>query len=213
MAIILLPIEIKYNIYSYLTLDKLFELNRMQTHELYYINNYIDYYFDTHKYKDHSRLKDCMYLIKFEEYREIVYEYLYELISDIGIKFVNDVNKVGITTYTDLSMEEKPRKIYTITITLMIMNSTKIEYSLTNIGYINSNNRIYYNFGYYYTPKNTRFIECNYMDITNELFRIIDIMRLDNRQIISIRYCSEKYNHDFIKLNTSSIINEEYNIF
>ncbi len=196
----LLPIELQQNIYSYLTLKELFALNRMQISELESINTYIDYYFDSHKYKEKSRLKDCMFLMNFEEYKELMYEYLYELVSKIGIKFIDDINKVI------------PHKIYTIVITLMIKNLIKIEYSLTNIDFIENNNRIIYNFGYCNKPKYTRFINNNIYEITNELLNIIDVMRLDNRKIISIKYYSEYNEHDFIK-SSSIITNEGFNLF
>ncbi len=201
-----LPIELQYNIFSYLSLEELFILNKLQINQFTSISSYIDYYLDNHKYK--YKLKDCMYLIMFEEYRDLIFEYLYELFTNIGIKFVNDVGKVGgATSYHNLSMEENPREIYTIRV-IMKKDFTEFEYELTSIGHIN-NNMINYNFGYINLPKNTRFLDCNIYKICDELVNLVDILRLDNRKIISIKYCSEKYSHDFIILKTSTIITDQ----
>ena len=73
-----LPLELQYNICKQLTLEELFALNRMHIPGFETVSFYIDNYLQKEKYKDQSRLKDCMFLINFEEYRDLIYDYLYD---------------------------------------------------------------------------------------------------------------------------------------
>lgn len=214
----LLPIELQHKIYKHFTLEELLTLNRMQLTMFYSISSYIDYYFDKEKYKEQNKLNDCMFLISFIEYKDLIFSYLYELVTDIGVKFYNDVQKAGgPISYAQLSNEENPRDIYTIKI-VMIINSNEYEYIITSIANPSNNNLIYYNFGHINRPKNTKFISYNQINFSNEivdnLLHIIDLLRLDNRKIKSIRYIREKYDNDFIRLKSPILyFDNGYNFF
>jgi hypothetical protein len=202
----LLPVELYYKTYEFLTVEELFRLNRMQlqTDGLFLsLSSYIDYYLEQEKYKAQDKLKDCMFLIMLDEYRNTIFSYLYDLVTDIGFQFYNDVEEAGgPISYRQLSEEENPRDIYTIKITSMI-NSDEYEYIITSVGGSSNNTTIYYNFGHINRPKNTQFISYNQPNITDtiidSLLHIIDIMRLDNRKIKSIKYYKEKYSHNFLR--------------
>ena len=202
----LLPVELHYKTYEFLTLEELFILNRMQlqTDGLFLsLSSYIDYYLEQEKYKAQDKLKDCMFLIMLGKYRNTIFSYLYELVTDIGYQFYNDVEEAGGPIgYRQLSEEENPRDIYTIKITSMI-NSDEYEYIITSVGSSNNTTTIYYNFGHINRPKNTQFISYNQPNIidtiVDNLLHVIDIMRLDNRKIKSIKYYKEKYSHNFLR--------------
>ncbi len=211
----LLPIELQHLIYKQLSLSELFIYNSFNITS---INSYIQYYFEKEEYKKQSKLKDCMFLIKLDEYKDSIFSYLYDLVTDIGLKFKYDVHQAGgPTSYTELSSEEYPRDIYTIKI-ISTINSDEYEYIITSVGGLINNQMIYYNFGHIDKPKNTRFITYNQPNIIDEiidkLLNIIDIMRLDKRILKSIQYYKEKYSHDFIRTKSSILyLDNGYNLF
>jgi hypothetical protein len=207
--LLLLPYELQYKIYEQFTLEELFALNRQQIPSLQSLSFYIDRYLENKKYKEQSRLKDCMFLINFEEYRDSIYEYLYDLVATIGIKFVQDVTRVGGPIgYINLSREENPRNIYTIKIQ-MVKGTYVVEYTIKAIGVFEQTDCVYYNFGYPGSPPNSRSLPFDVNTIVDTLVDIVDIMKLDGRRITSIHYYRENYFHDFIRLKTPIIYTTE----
>jgi hypothetical protein len=204
-----LPYELQYKIYEQFTLEELFALNRQQIPSLQSLSFYIDRYLENKKYKEQSRLKDCMFLINFEEYRDLIYEYLYDLVATIGIKFFEDVTRAGGPIhFMNLTQEENPRNIYTIKIQ-MKKDSFEYEYIITSVGGFPENNIVYYNFGFIGRTHNTRTMLFNENTIVDTLIDIIDIMKFDGRSINCIRYYREKYFPNFIRLKTPILYTTE----
>lgn len=194
----LLPIELQHKIYKQFTLEELFALNRHQLPLFASVDSFIDNYLEKQKYKEQTNLKDCIFLMNFEEYRTHIYHYFYELVATIGINFVDDVNKAGGPIgYMQLDAEEHPRDIYTIKI-VMVKDSDEFEYIITSVGGINNTSKVYHHFGFSNRPKNTKFVDLDVNDIVDTLTNIVDLMTLDGRRIKSIRYYREKYHHDFL---------------
>jgi hypothetical protein len=197
-----LPIELQNKIWEEFTLEELFELKQLNIPSFESIASYIDYYLETQKYKEHNRLKDCMYLINSAYYKNFIYEHLYDLVSNLGIQFVNDVtNAGGPVGYMILHREENPRNIYTIKIE-MSTGQCIIYYEIKSTGVFASNNLIYYDSYYSDRRGRTRNIKFNVDTIVSTLIDIVKMMSLDSRKIKSIQYYKEKYEKNFLLNNT-----------
>ncbi len=152
--------------------------------------------------------------MNFEEYKYLIVDYFYDLVTNIGVRFFDDVTKAGGPTgFINLAKEENPRNIYTIKIE-MVKDSYEFEYYITSVGGTVQNRHIYYNFGFNNSPKNTKTIGMDVNEIVDTLIHIVDLMNLDNRRIKSIRYYREKYMNNFINLKLSTLyIDEGFNLF
>ncbi len=210
----LLPIELKNNIFNKLTLEELFALNRMHIRGFESVASYIDDYLKTHKYKEQTRLKDCMFLLNFEEYRDSIYDYLYELVSTIGVKFVQDVTTAGGTIgFMSLELEKKPRNIYTIEI-VMKNRTHQFRYTITSLSGVEQPNLVQYNFGYIDRPPNPRSLPFNLNFIIDALIEILNLIKLDGRRLVSIRYYREEYCPNFMRSTTPVVFyTEGYHLY
>jgi hypothetical protein len=94
-----------------------------------------------------------MFLVDYDEYSPFIYEYLYELVTELGQRIVHDVNQVGGSiNYFDLAAEETPRNIYTIKI-LIMKETQELEYKISSIGNFRKPDVLYYIFNYNHTKK------------------------------------------------------------
>ncbi len=195
-----LPIELQNNIFKNLTLEELFALNRMHIRGFELLASYIDDYLQKEKYKEQTKLKDCMFLLNFEEYRDSIYDYLYELVSTISVKFVQDVITAGGTIgFMSLALEKPPRNIYSIEI-VMKKGTHEFKYTITSLSGVEQPNLVQYNFGYIDRPPNTRSFPFNLNIIVDALIEILELMKLDGRRLVSIRYYREAYSPNFMRL-------------
>ncbi len=209
----MLPFELQENIFKQFTLEKLFELNRLQIKNFTSLSSYIDYYLEKKIYKKQDKLTDCMFLIEIDEYKETILTYLYEIVTEIGIKIVHDVKKAGGSiNYFDLAAEENPRNIYNIKIIIM-KDSNEYEYKISSVGSFRRPGIIYYTYSFNHTSGGFQILDLDYKSVINTLKDIINLIKFDGRKIKQIRYYSEVYTHDYINLK-SSIINltEGYDI-
>ncbi len=204
-----LPLELQKNVCEQLTLPELFELNKLDMQGFEIVSVFINDYMEKEKYKQQSRLKDCMFLINFEEYRDAIYQYLYDLVSMIGINFVQDItNAGGSIHFMQLAQEQNPRNIYTIKIQLT-KGTDIFEHVITSVGAFTQTNIVYYFFGYIDRPKNTRTISFDVNDIVNKLIEIVNIMKINGCRIKNIHYYRENYCHDFIRLKSPALSTTE----
>jgi len=197
-----LPIELQNKIYEYLTLETLLILKNIPMFES--VSLYIDYYFQNQKYKEQSRLKDCIYLINFEEYKELIYNYLYDLVITLSKNFYHDITKSGGPIgYRKLAHEVNPPNIYTIKIEMVKDSSEIIYHKINSIGVYDKDNIIYLNCDDDVRPPGCKiimiFTESNILSL---LVDIVNSMRWGNIRIKSFQYYKETYADQFL-LNTT----------
>jgi hypothetical protein len=208
-----LPVELQNKICEHFTLEELFKFNRMQIPGFEAVSLYIDYYIHNQKYKEQSRLKDCMFLLKFEKYYDSIYEHLYDLVSNLGIRFVNDVtNAGGPIGYMSLNEEENPRNIYIIKIEMGEESCITSTYELISVGAFESSNIIYYDS---YSPdrrSKSLIIKFNVDKIVSILIDLVKRMRMYNIEIISIQYYKKKHKPNFLLNHTLPEVTFIHNI-
>jgi hypothetical protein len=196
------PIELQNKIYEYLTLEDLLTLKRTELSYFESISLYIDYYFRNEKYKEQSRLKDCMYLLNFEEYRELIYNHLDDLVITLCKTFYHDITKSGGPIgYRKLAQEVNPRNIYTIKIEMVKDLSEVIYHKINSIGMYEDDSLLYLDCGDIRPPGCKTIMSFDVITIINHLLAIVNSMRQNNIRIKSIHYYKETYADQFL-LNT-----------
>ncbi len=208
-----LPIELYSSIFKQFTIEELFKLYEMELPFSDSLLQFIQIYIHQKKYKNQSNLKDCMFLVDFEEYSAFVYEYLYELVTEIGKRIVYDVNQVGGSiNYFDLAAEETPRNIYTIKI-LIMKEEQELEYKITSVGNFRTSDVLYYTYNFNHTSGGLQTIPLDNESVITTLIDIINLIKFDGRKIQQIRYYKEVYPHNYINLKSSIIyLTEGYDI-
>ena len=106
--------------------------------------------------------------------------------------------KGGSINYNSLSLEETPRDIYTVTIT-MKKNDTVMIYKFSSATFKHLSHQCIYTFCMGDFDKSFQYININILDIYKEFINIFNLMRMDpGRQITRIELNKEVYKHNFI---------------
>ncbi len=194
-----LPQEIMlYNVFSFLTLEEIFEF--CSSHDSYLkelLSAYMDTYMRTRKYT--KKLADALFLLELEYFCDPVTEYIAWFCLNLAVTYVSLVNESGgPISYTELSLQEKPKPIYSIKITMRTNHNTLI-YVFSNIGVSNMSNICFTSCSKNNISGHHQFIENNIGTINNKIVSIYNLMTHDpTRRITKMELNKELYSHNFM---------------
>ncbi len=199
LTFITLPKEIILNhILPFLKLSKVLELFSIENEYLQeLLEKYMEMYMRDGHYK--STLSDALILLEYEHFYNPVLEFFTAYFSELAIKFVQLVKEAGGAVHChNLSLEESPRAIYTISV-IMQRNENELVYKITNLTFMSGQAKCTSTFSIDNVPDTSTVIDTNSNDINIELVSIFNIMGTDPaRKIKRIELNKEVYQQGFM---------------
>lgn len=209
LTFITLPREIILNhILPFLKLSKVLELFSIENNYLQeLLEEYMEMYMRDRNYK--TTLSDALILLEYEHFYTPVLEFFKSYLSDLATTFISLVEEAGGSIhYHTLSLQERPRAIYTINV-IMQRNEKELLYKLTSAIFTNSDNKCISSFAIDNVNQSNVIINTTIHDIHTELICIFNMMGSDpSRKIKRIELNKELYQTGFaISLQSPEIVN------
>lgn len=209
LTLIKLPKEIiVFNILPFLKLTNIFELFSIENKYLQeLLEEYMTIYMNEQKYK--KSLQEALLLLEYEHFSYSILQFFNSYFYNLATTFISLVEEAGGSIhYHTLSLQEKPRAIYTINV-IMQRNEKELLYKLTSAIFTNSDNKCISSFAIDNVNQSNVIINTTIHDIHTELICIFNMMGSDpSRKIKRIELNKELYQTGFaISLQSPEIVN------